>query len=154
MAAQRLAEAGHRVRVFEAQATVGRKFLVAGHGGFNLSNAEDISRFASRYGNEEARFGALLQHFSPADLRTWAADLGIATFVGTSGRIFPVAAHKPADLLKAWLKRLRELEVEIYTRHRWLGFAGTTGLRLRDENPGPDFAQQGGHGQAEVQSFL
>ena len=138
MAAQRLAEAGHRVRVFEAQATVGRKFLVAGHGGFNLSNAEDASRFASRYGSEEARFGALLQHFSPADLRTWAADLGIATFVGTSGRIFPVAAHKPADLLKAWLRQLRELEVEIYTRHRWLGFVGTTGLRLRDENPGQD----------------
>ena len=142
MAAQRLAEAGHRVRVFEAQATVGRKFLVAGHGGFNLSNAEDVSRFASRYGKDEARFGALLQHFSPADLRTWAADLGIATFVGTSGRIFPVAAHKPADLLKAWLKRLRELEVEIYTRHRWLGFAGTTGLRLRDENSGPDSGRE------------
>jgi len=142
MAAQRLAEAGHRVRVFEAHATVGRKFLVAGHGGFNLSNAEDASRFASRYGSEEAQFGALLQHFSPADLRTWAADLGIATFVGTSGRIFPVAAHKPADLLKAWLERLRELEVEIYTRHRWLGFVGTTGLRLRDENSGPDSGRE------------
>ena len=142
MAAQQLAEAGHWVRVFEAQATVGRKFLVAGHGGFNLSNAEDASRFASRYGSEQGRFGALLQHFSPADLQAWATDLGIETFVGTSGRIFPVAAHKPADLLRAWLNRLRELGVEINTRHRWLGFEGTTGLRLRDENPGPEAGRE------------
>ena len=137
MAAQRLAEAGHQVQLFEAQATVGRKFLVAGHGGFNLSNAEDGSRFAGRYGSQATRFGALLKHFSPDDLRAWAANLGIETFVGTSGRIFPVAAHKPADLLRAWLHRLRALGVAINTRHRWLGFAGATGLRLRDENPGP-----------------
>lgn len=138
LAAQRLAEAGHKVQLFEAQATVGRKFLVAGHGGFNLSNADGLGRFASQYGREESRFRDLLQHFSPTDLRAWAADLGIGTFVGTSGRIFPVAAHKPADLLRAWLNRLRELGVEIKTRHRWLGFAGPTGLRVRDESAGPD----------------
>ena len=137
MAAQRLAEAGHRVRVFEAQATVGRKFLVAGHGGFNLSNAEDAGGFAGRYGADEVRFQTLLGHFSPTDLRAWAADLGIATFVGTSGRIFPAEAHKPADLLRAWLHRLRALGVELHTRHRWLGFVGATGLRLRDESGGP-----------------
>lgn len=133
MAAQRLAEAGQQVRLFEAQATVGRKFLVAGHGGFNLSNAEEITAFARRYGAEESRFATLLSHFSPADLRAWAADLGIETFVGTSGRVFPVAAHKPADLLRAWLGKLRVLGVEIQTRHRWLGFAGASGIRLRDE---------------------
>jgi uncharacterized flavoprotein (TIGR03862 family) len=138
LAAQRLAEAGYRVQLFEAQATVGRKFLVAGHGGFNLSNAEETDRFARRYGAEAGRFTDLLAHFSPADLRAWAADLGIETFVGTSGRIFPVAAHKPADLLRAWLNRLRQLGVEILTRHRWLGFAGATGLRLRNDTPGPD----------------
>jgi len=137
MAAQRLAEAGHRVQLFEAQATVGRKFLVAGHGGFNLSNSEEMRGFAGRYGTEQARFATLLSHFSPDDLRAWAADLGIETFVGTSGRIFPVAAHKPADLLRAWLGRLRNLGVEIFTRHRWLGFTDTTGLRLRDESTGP-----------------
>ncbi|MCI1185979.1 TIGR03862 family flavoprotein [Hymenobacter sp. DH14] len=137
MAAQRLAEAGHRVQLFEAQATVGRKFLVAGHGGFNLSNSDELAGFASRYGAEQPRFAELLSHFSPDDLRAWAADLGIETFVGTSGRIFPVAAHKPADLLRAWLGRLRALGVEIFTRHRWLGFAGAAGLRLRDENSGP-----------------
>ncbi|MFD2717245.1 NAD(P)/FAD-dependent oxidoreductase [Hymenobacter monticola] len=139
MAAQRLAEGGVAVRVFEAQGTVGRKFLVAGHGGFNLSNAEDLTSFASRYGAEETRFQSLLSHFSPADLRAWAADLGIETFVGTSGRIFPVAAHKPADLLRAWLGRLRGLGVEIHTRHRWLGFAGASGLRLREEASGREF---------------
>ena len=137
MAAQRLAEAGFRVQLFEAQATVGRKFLVAGHGGFNLSNSEEPAGFARRYGAEQQRFAALLEQFSPADLRAWAADLGIETFVGTSGRIFPVAAHKPADLLRAWLQRLRALGVEIFTRHRWLGFAGPTGLRIRDEHAGP-----------------
>jgi uncharacterized flavoprotein (TIGR03862 family) len=139
LAAQRLAEAGLAVRVFEAQATVGRKFLVAGHGGFNLSNAEEPVRFASRYGAEATRFQALLSHFSPADLRVWAANLGIETFVGTSGRIFPVAAHKPADLLRAWLQRLRALGVELHTRHRWRGFAGASGLRLSEAAGGQEF---------------
>jgi hypothetical protein len=138
LAAQRLAEAGLRVRVYEAQATVGRKFLVAGHGGFNLSNAEELRTFAQRYGSQGSRFQDLLSHFSPADLRAWAADLGIATFVGTSGRVFPEAAHKPADLLRAWLQRLRGLGVELHTRHRWLGFAGASGLRLRNETAGSD----------------
>ena len=142
MAAQRLAEGGHKVHVYEAQATVGRKFLVAGHGGFNLSNAEDPARFASRYGPEEPRFRDLLHHFSPTELRAWAADLGIETFVGTSGRIFPVAAHKPADLLRAWLAKLRDLGVAIHTRHRWLGFVGAAGVRMRDESSGPDAGRE------------
>ncbi|GAA4021046.1 TIGR03862 family flavoprotein [Hymenobacter glaciei] len=142
MAAQRLAEAGHRVQLFEAQATMGRKFLVAGHGGFNLSNSEQLAGFANRYGAEQARFSVLLTHFSADDLRVWAADLGIDTFVGTSGRIFPLAAHKPADLLRAWLNRLRTLGVEIFTRHRWLGFAGSTGVRLRDESAGQEAGRE------------
>lgn len=142
MAAQRLAEAGHRVQLFEAQATVGRKFLVAGHGGFNLSNSEELEAFARRYGRAQPHFATLLHHFSPADLRAWAADLGIETFVGTSGRIFPIATHKPADLLRAWLRRLHTLGVEIFTRHRWLGFDGASGLRLRDERPGPDAGRE------------
>jgi uncharacterized flavoprotein (TIGR03862 family) len=139
MAAQRLAEAGWRVQLFEAQATVGRKFLVAGHGGFNLSNAEELDQFARRYGTEATHFQRLLTHFSPTDLRAWAADLGITTFVGTSGRIFPEVQHKPADVLRAWLGRLRALGVEINVRHRWLGFAGATGLRLRNETSGHEF---------------
>ena len=103
LAAQRLAEAGCRVHLYEAQATVGRKFLVAGHGGFNLSNAEDAAPFAARYAARQPDFARYLAHFSPADLRAWAADLGIGTFVGTSGRIFPQPEHKPAHLLRAWL---------------------------------------------------
>ncbi|MDO7884153.1 BaiN/RdsA family NAD(P)/FAD-dependent oxidoreductase [Hymenobacter cheonanensis] len=139
LAAQRLAEAGLRVRVFEQKATVGRKFLVAGHGGFNLTNGEDAAAFAGRYGGASAFFRGLLAHFSPGDLRRWAADLGIATFVGTSGRVFPEARHKPADLLRAWLRRLGELGVEINVRHRWLGFAGEAGLRLLNEASGEEF---------------
>ncbi len=139
LAAQRLAEAGLRVRVFEQKATVGRKFLVAGHGGFNLTNGEGVGPMAARYGAQAAFFGRLLAHFSPADLRAWAADLDIATFVGSSGRVFPEAQHKPADLLRAWLRRLAGLGVEIHPRHRWLGFAGETGLRFLAETTGEEF---------------
>ncbi len=139
LAAQRLAEAGYRVQVFEQKSTVGRKFLVAGHGGFNLTNGESAATFAQRYGAVAPFFAKALTHFSPADLRQWAAYLGIATFVGTSGRVFPEAQHKPADLLRAWLRRLAELGVELKTRHRWLGFAGETGLRLLNEATGDEF---------------
>ena len=139
LAAQHLAEAGHRVRVFEQKATVGRKFLVAGHGGFNLTNGEDAAPFAARYGAHAAFFGRLLAHFSPQHLRAWAAGLGIGTFVGSSGRVFPAAQHKPADLLRAWLRRLGELGVEINVRHRWLGFAGAAGSRFLDEKTGREF---------------
>ncbi|WP_426491774.1 NAD(P)/FAD-dependent oxidoreductase [Hymenobacter sp. 102] len=142
LAAQHLAEAGLRVRVFEAQATVGRKFLVAGHGGFNLSNAEEETRFAARYAAHAPAFTRYLHHFSPNSLRAWAAALGIETFVGTSGRIFPTADYKPAQLLRAWLARLQQLGVVLQTRHRWLGFAGATGLRLRDEATGTEFTAQ------------
>ncbi len=139
LAAQRLAEAGYRVRVFEQKATVGRKFLVAGHGGFNLTHGEDAAAFAERYGAAQPFFAQALAHFSPTDLRQWAAELGIATFVGSSGRVFPEARHKPADLLRAWLRRLGELGVEIKTRHRWLGFAGATGLRFVNEASGDQY---------------
>jgi uncharacterized flavoprotein (TIGR03862 family) len=139
LAAQRIAEAGYRVQIFEQKATVGRKFLVAGHGGFNLSNSEDLATFASQYGAASRFFAKALASFSPTDLRRWTADLGIATFVGTSGRVFPEAQHTPADLLRAWLHRLRELGVGLQVRHRWLGFAGTTGLRLLNERTNEEF---------------
>jgi len=139
LAAQRLAEAGLRVQVFEQKATVGRKFLVAGHGGFNLTNGEGVGPMAARYGASTALFEQLLAHFSPTDLRAWAADLGIGTFVGSSGRVFPEAQHKPADLLRAWLRRLGELGVEIHPHHRWLGFVGTAGLRFLREKTSEKF---------------
>ncbi|RZK62063.1 MAG: TIGR03862 family flavoprotein [Hymenobacter sp.] len=138
LAAQHLAEAGYRVQVFEQKATVGRKFLVAGHGGFNLTNGESATTFAGHYGAAAPLFAQALAHFSPTDLRQWATALGIGTFVGTSGRVFPDARHTPADLLRAWLRRLAELGVELRTRHRWLGFAGETGLRFRNEASGAE----------------
>lgn len=138
LAAQHLAEAGYRVRVYEAQATVGRKFLVAGHGGFNLTNGEPADAFATRYAARQPEFARFLEHFSPADLRQWAQDLGIDTFVGSSSRIFPREEHKPAHLLRAWLARLQALGVELNTRHRWLGFAGDGALRIAPEAAGPE----------------
>ena len=139
LAAQHLAEAGLRVQVFEQKATVGRKFLVAGHGGFNLTHSEDAATFARRYGAAAPFFAQALAYFSPQALRQWAAALGIATFVGTSGRVFPEAQHKPADLLRAWLHRLGELGVALHTRHRWLGFEGEKGLRLLNEATNEEF---------------
>lgn len=141
LAAQHLAEAGHRVTVYDAQATVGRKFLVAGHGGFNLTHSEPLPAFGRRYGAHQDKFVAYLTHFGPDQLRAWAAAVGIETFVGTSGRIFPTADYKPAQLLRAWLARLTALGVVIKTRHRWLGFAPDSphGLRLREELSGREF---------------
>ncbi|GAB2940270.1 TIGR03862 family flavoprotein [Hymenobacter coalescens] len=139
LAAQHLAEAGvSGVAVFEAQATPGRKFLVAGHGGFNLTNGEPAAGFGPRYGSRQHEFEAFLRHFGPDALRRWAADLGIATYVGSSGRVFPAPEHKPAALLRAWLQRLAALGVAVHTRHRWLGFAGAAGLRLLDARHGQE----------------
>jgi uncharacterized flavoprotein (TIGR03862 family) len=143
LAAQHLAEAGVRgVAVYEAQATPGRKFLVAGHGGFNLTNGEPAAAFGPRYGTRRAEFEAYLRLFGPGELRRWAADLGITTYVGSSGRVFPTEEYKPAQLLRAWLQRLAALGVTIHTRHRWLGFAGARGLRLRDERSGAELTVQ------------
>ncbi|PJJ60709.1 BaiN/RdsA family NAD(P)/FAD-dependent oxidoreductase [Hymenobacter chitinivorans] len=142
LAAQRLAEAGYPVTVFEAQPTVGRKFLVAGHGGFNLTNAEPLPDFSHRYGARQADFDRFLSHFTPTDLRQWLHSLGIETFVGTSGRVFPTDEYKPAQVLRAWLQRLAALGVQLRVRHRWLGFTPERALRLRDEATGQEFSVQ------------
>lgn len=143
LAAWHLAGAGHAVTIYEAQATVGRKFLVAGHGGFNLSNSEPLPAFATRYGERQAAFADYLRLFPPDELRRQLAALGIATFVGTSGRVFPTPAHKPAQVLRAWLDRLRGLGVQLHTRHRWLGFGDAPGThRLRHEVTGQEVTIQ------------
>lgn len=121
MAAETLAGAGHAVTLCDAMPSVGRKFLLAGIGGLNLTHSEEPERFKQRYGNRRDRIAPLLDAFGAQALQDWAATLGIATFTGSSGRVFPVGM-KAAPLLRAWLQRLRAGGVRILVRHRWLGW--------------------------------
>ncbi len=124
MAAEALSRGGVRVDVYDAMPSVGRKFLLAGKGGLNLTHAEPREPFLSRYGTRRARIEPLLAAFGPEALRDWARGLGIDTFVGSSGRVFPVE-EKAAPLLRAWLHRLRGAGVRFHVRHRWLGWDET-----------------------------
>jgi uncharacterized flavoprotein (TIGR03862 family) len=121
MAAEHLAAKGHRVTVYDAMPTVGRKFLLAGKSGLNITHAEDFARFVTRYGAANDRLRPVLDLMTPEEIRVWAAGLGTETFVGSSDRVFP-KAMKASPLLRAWLKRLETLDVTILTRHRWTGF--------------------------------
>lgn len=122
MAAETLAHAGVRVDLYDAMPSVGRKFLLAGRGGLNLTHSEVPALFLSRYGSRSGQVAEWLQHFDAAALRQWAHELGVDTFVGSSGRVFP-AEMKAAPLLRAWLHRLRAAGVRVHARHRWLGWA-------------------------------
>ena len=130
MAAEVLAGAGCAVTVYERMPSVGRKFLMAGRGGLNLTHSEDFETFVGRYGPAAGRLRPMIEAFPPAALTAWAEGLGQPTFTGSSGRVFPKAL-KASPLLRAWLRRLAELGVEIRTRHDWLGFAPDGGLRFR-----------------------
>ena len=126
MAAEMLSRAGLAVHVFDAMPSVGRKFLLAGKGGLNLTHAEPFERFVTRYGAAQARVEPWLRDFGPQQVRDWAAGLSIDTFVGTSQRVFP-AEMKAAPLLRAWLQRLRHppaggVPVRFHMRHRWVGW--------------------------------
>ncbi|MBU0920786.1 MAG: TIGR03862 family flavoprotein [Pseudomonadota bacterium] len=129
MAAEVLGQAGVSVDLYDAMPSVGRKFLLAGVGGMNITHAEDYSAFVSRYGERAGELRPLLNAFTPAALREWIHGLGIDTFVGSSGRVFPTDM-KAAPLLRAWLKRLRENGVHIHTRQRWLGWDEAGALRI------------------------
>jgi len=120
--AEILIQAGVQVDLYDAMPTVGRKFLMAGKGGLNLTHAESAEIFSSRYGARRAQIKQWLEDFGPDELRKWALDLGVTTFVGTSGRVFP-AEMKAAPLLRAWLHRLRKEGVRFHMRHRWNGCA-------------------------------
>src|SRR5471032_685007 len=113
MAAQALARGGVQVDLYDAMASVGRKFLLAGRGGMNITHAEDYADFVTRYGRQSAALRPMLDNFGPQQVRDWVHGLGIETFVGTSGRVFPTDM-KAAPLLRAWLKRLREAGVVIH----------------------------------------
>ena len=136
MAAEVLATAGASVTVFERMPTVGRKFQVAGRGGLNLTHSEPLDDFLGRYGPAESFLADAVQRFGPEALRTWADDLGAATFVGTSGRIFPEAL-RATGLLRAWLQRLDELGVEIRPRHTWTGWSTHGHLRFIEGDDQP-----------------
>ncbi|MHC4829843.1 MAG: TIGR03862 family flavoprotein, partial [Planctomycetota bacterium] len=127
MAAEVLAERGVDTHVYEAMPIVGRKFLVAGHGGLNLTHTEPVEAFVARFGNRAGAMGRFLERFSPEDLRAWASGLGVETFVGTSGRVFP-RELKASPLLRAWIQRLAERGVQLHTRERWHGFTQDGGL--------------------------
>ena len=129
MAAEVLSQAGIGVEVFDAMPSVGRKFLLAGVGGMNITHSEPYPAFVSRYAERRDALDGLLQDFDAQALRQWIHGLGIDTFVGSSGRVFPTDM-KAAPLLRAWLKRLRDSGVVIHTRHRWLGWNDDGSLRI------------------------
>ena len=119
---------GLAVDVYDAMPSVGRKFLMAGKGGMNITHSEPLPDFVGRYGARAGQLAPWLTEFSPTALRDWIHGLGIETFVGTSGRVFPTEM-KAAPLLRAWLQRLRSQGVCFHVRHRWLGWSGD-GLRF------------------------
>jgi uncharacterized flavoprotein (TIGR03862 family) len=133
MAAEVLAQGGAAVTVYDAMASAGRKFLMAGRGGLNLTHSEPLPEFLSRYREAMPHLAPAVQSFSPRALRAWSEALGQPTFVGSSGRVFP-EAMKASPLLRAWLRRLDAIGVQFALRHRWTGWdeAG----RLVFETPG------------------
>ena len=135
MAAEVLGAAGRQVHLFDAMPSVGRKFLLAGRGGLNLTHSEDRPGFDERYGQQQDWVSPWLDQLDAAKVRAWADGLGASTFVGTSGRVFP-HEMKAAPLLRAWLQRLRHpatgLPVRFHMRHRWLGWDGEDLLFQRD----------------------
>ena len=128
-AAETLRAAGCEVHVFEAKGSVGRKFLVAGKGGLNLTHSDPPDLFASRYRERAPEVARWLQAFDAGALREWALGLGVPTFVGSSGRVFPDDL-KAAPLLRGWVRRLRTQGVEIHVHHRWLGWDAPGALRF------------------------
>jgi uncharacterized flavoprotein (TIGR03862 family) len=121
MAAQVLADGGAAVTVYDRMPSAGRKFLLAGRGGLNLTHSEELERFLARYGATARDLRRAIEAFPPAALRAWCEGLGQPTFVGSSGRVFPTAM-KASPLLRAWLRRLNALGVEFRMRHRWTGW--------------------------------
>ena len=131
-AATRLAAAGWSVAVFDRMPTPARKLLIAGRGGLNLTHSEPLDRLLDRYGPARDALAPAIRAFPPDALRAWCDSLGEPTFVGSSGRVFPLS-FKAAPLLRAWLRRLAEARVTLHPRHRWTGW--TAGGDLRFDTP-------------------
>ena len=130
MAAEVLARGGASVTVYDAMPSAGRKFLMAGRGGLNLTHSEPLPAFLSRYREAAPRLAAAIEVFLPAALREWSEGLGQPTFVGSSGRVFP-ESFKASPLLRAWLRRLDADGVKFAFRHRWTGWDEQGRLHFR-----------------------
>jgi hypothetical protein len=130
-AAEVLARAGIAVTVYDRMPSVGRKLLMAGRGGLNLTHSEEFERFIGRYAEARPQLEPLIEAFRPEDLRAWCEGLGQETFVGSSGRVFP-KAFKASPLLRAWLQRLESLNVRFALRHRFQGWSEDGGLVFTD----------------------
>ena len=129
MAAEVLSQENVQLDLYDAMPSLGRKFLRAGIGGLNLTHGEDYASFCSRYGERRPQLQAMLDQFPPDAIRKWCRELGIETYVGSSGRVFPTQM-KAAPLLRAWLHRLRDAGVRLHPRHRWQGWTDDGALRL------------------------
>src|ERR1700760_3798769 len=121
MAAEVLAQGGASVTVFDAMPSAGRKFLMAGRGGLNLTHSEPLPAFLARYREAAPWLEPAISAFPPDQLRAWSEALGQKTFVGSSGRVFP-ESFKASPLLRAWLRRLNSQGVQFVFRHRWIGW--------------------------------
>jgi uncharacterized flavoprotein (TIGR03862 family) len=133
MAAEILASAGKTVTIYDRMPSLGRKFLLAGRGGLNLTHGEALETFMTRYGEAKLWLAPMVTHFPPEALRDWSQGLGEETFVGSSGRIFP-KSFKTSPLLRAWLRRLESLGVRVKTEHRWVGWTMDGGLHFETKD--------------------
>ena len=129
MAAEAACAGGGQVDLYEARGSVGRKFLIAGKGGLNLTHSDPFARFVARYAEREEKVAGWLRDFDGDALRAWARELGVETFVGSSGRVFP-SDLKAAPLLRGWVRRLRASGVTFHMHHRWIGWDADGALRF------------------------
>src|SRR4051794_32181634 len=130
MAAEVLASGGARVTVYDAMPSAGRKLLMAGRGGLNLTHSEPLPAFLARYREATPHLKSAIEAFPPQALREWSEALGQPTFIGSSGRVFP-KAFKASPLLRAWLRRLDAAGVQFAFRHRWTGWDAAGRLRFQ-----------------------
>jgi uncharacterized flavoprotein (TIGR03862 family) len=149
IAAGDLADRGHQVTIYDRMPSVGRKFLLAGRGGLNLTHSEPLDVFLTRYGTAEPALAPLIRALDPAGLRAWSHALGEDTFIGSSGRVFP-KSFKASPLLRAWLRQLGDKGVSLRTGHCWTGWTGTGPLRfetaggMAEVNPDATLLAMGG----------
>ncbi|MDX1378719.1 MAG: NAD(P)/FAD-dependent oxidoreductase, partial [Anaerolineales bacterium] len=133
MAAEVISAHGVKVDVYDSMPSVGRKLLMAGKSGLNITHSDPFEVFVSRYGKRRNRIKPLLREFGADQLREWVHGLGIQTFIGTSGRVFPTGM-KASPLLRAWLERLDASNVTFHLRHKWTGFLPDYSLRFETPN--------------------